>query len=221
MAKDKRLHYIPDKVEFNDKHSDDFRGDVKEVGFHFHGYDWDEKEKQFKVYLHYDHLYRWKYAEISKMGKGLLDKELWATQCPKCGDICFPPRVNCWNLDCNLSRASWVLLKPAGHVHTFTIAGWSGTSSLSRLPFVLAYVVLDGCKTAVANELRGLDPWDAEFQMPVKVVWAADEDRRGTITDFWFEPADGWKPSGMNPEKERMKEMCAPVYEWVKSMKSK
>jgi len=53
----------------------------------------------------------------------------------------------------------------------------------------------------------------------VKVVWAADEDRRGTITDFWFEPADGWKPSGMNPEKERMKEMCAPVYEWVKSMK--
>ena len=110
---------------------------------------------------------------------------------------------------------------PQGHVHTFTIAGWSGTSSLSRLPFVLAYVVLDGCKTAVANELRGLDPWDAEFQMPVKVVWAADEDRRGTITDFWFEPADGWKPSGMNPEKERMKEMCAPVYKWVKSMKSK
>jgi hypothetical protein len=34
-------------------------------------------------------------------------------------------------------------------------------------------------------------------------------------------PTDGWKPSGMNPEKERMKEMCAPVYEWVKSMKSK
>ncbi len=29
---------------------------------------------------------------------------------------------------------------------------------------------------------------------------------------------DGWKSSGMNPE-EHMKEMCAPVYEWAKSMK--
>lgn len=71
----------------------------------------------------------------------------------------------------------------------------------------------------MANELRGLDPRDAEFRMPVKVVWADDNDRRGTITDFWFELADGWKPSRMNPEKERMEELCAPVYEWIKSMK--
>jgi hypothetical protein len=219
MAEDKRLHRIPDKVDYDDKHSDDFRGDVKEVGFHFAGYDWDSKEEQFKVYLHYDQLYYWKYAEISKMGKGFLDGEFWGTKCPKCGDKFFPPRVNCWNLDCNLEKTEWIKLAETGHVHTFTIAGWSGKSSLKRLPFVLAYVVVDGCKTAIANELRGLDPWDAEFGMPIQVVWAPKEERRGTVTDFWFEPADGWEAGPMNPEKERMKELCKPVYEWVKTMK--
>ncbi len=220
MVEDKRLHRIPDEpVEYPDKHSNDFRGEVKEWGFHFCGYDWDPKDEQFKIYLHYDQLYYWKLAEISKMARGFLDGELWGTRCPKCGDKFFPPRVNCWNLDCNLEKTEWIKLKPEGHVHTFTVAGWSGKSSLKRLPFVLAYVVIDGCKTAIANELRGIDPWDAEFGMPVKVVWAKPEDRRGAITDFWFEPADGWKPSPMNPEKERIRELCKPVYEWVATLK--
>lgn len=39
------------------------------------------------------------------------------------------------------------------------------------------------------------------------------------ITDFHFEPADGRKPGSMNPEKERIKQLCPPVYEWVKSLK--
>jgi len=216
---DKRLHKIPDKVEWDDKHSNEFRGDVKETGIGFMGYDWDSSTEQFKVYLHYDQLYYWKYGEVSKLGKGLIEGEFWATQCPKCGDKFFPPRVNCWNLDCDLSKSVWCELQQEGILHTFTIAGWSGKTSLKRLPFVLAYVIVDGCNTAIANELRRIDPWDAEFGMPVKVAWAPKKERRGTVTDWWFEPADGWKPSGMNPEKERMKELCAPVYEWVKSMK--
>lgn len=43
--------------------------------------------------------------------------------------------------------------------------------------------------------------------------------RTGAVTDFYFVPADDWKPSPMNPEKERIKKMVEPVYEWVKSMK--
>jgi uncharacterized OB-fold protein len=216
---DKRMHKIPDTVNWNDKHSNDFRGDTEETGIKFVGYDWDEAEEQFKVYLHYDQLYYWKLAEVSKLGKGFLDGEFWGTQCPNCGDKFFPPRVNCWNLNCNLSKSVWLKLAQTGTVHTWTIAGWSGKSSLKRLPFVLAYVVVDGCNTAIANELRGLDPWDTEFGMPIKVVWAPKEERRGTVTDWWFEPADGWKPGPMNEEKERMKKLCAPVYEWVKTLK--
>jgi uncharacterized OB-fold protein len=221
MTKDKRMHKIPGHtdVEWDDKHSDEFRGDVKETGIGFMGYDWDSKEEQFKVYLHYDQLYYWKYAEVSKLGKGFVDGEFWGTKCPKCGDKFFPPRVNCWNLDDNLEKTVWTELAQEGIVHTFTVAGWSGKSSLTRLPFILAYVIVDGCKTAIANELRGIEPWEAEFGMPVKVAWKSKGERQGTVTDWWFEPADGWKPSPMNEEKERIKELCQPVIEWVKTMK--
>ena len=219
MTKDKRMHKIPDTVEWDDKNSNKFRGDVKETGIGFMGYDWDSSTEQFKVYLHYDQLYYWKYGEVSKLGKGFIEGEFWGTQCPNCGDKFFPPRVNCWNLDCNIAKSDWIQLKEEGIVHTFTIAGWSGKSSLKRLPFVLAYVIVDGCKTAIANEIRGVEPWDPEFGMPVKVVWKPADERQGTVTDWWFEPADGWKPSPMTPEKERMKELCLPVIEWVKTMK--
>ena len=221
MVEDKRLHKIPEHndVKFDESHPDKFRGDVEETGIGFMGYDWDSSAEQFKVYLHYDQLYYWKYGEVSKLGKGFIDGEFWGTQCPKCGDKFFPPRVNCWNLNCNLAKSDWVQLKQEGTVHTFTVAGWSGKSSLKRLPFILAYVVVDGCKTAIANEIRGIDPWDAEFGMPVKVGWKPKNERQGTVTDWWFEPADGWKPGPMTPEKERIKELCQPVIEWVKTMK--
>jgi uncharacterized OB-fold protein len=202
---DKRMHKIPghNDVKWDDKNSDKFRGAVKETG----------------IYLHYDQLYYWKYAEVSRFGKGFVDGEFWGTQCPKCKDKFFPPRVNCWSLDDNLEKTDWIKLKQEGIVHTFTTAGWSGKSSLKRLPFVLAYVVVDGCKTAIANELRNIEPWDPEFGMPVKVVWKPKEERQGTVTDWWFEPADGWKAGPMTPEKERIKELCQPVIEWVKTMK--
>ncbi len=64
------------------------------------------------------------------------------------------------------------------------------------------YVVKDGCKTAVANELRGEKPWDPDFNMPVKVVWAPKQDRRSVITDSHFEPADCQK-QGLNDLGER------------------
>ena len=90
---------------------------------------------------------------------------------------------------------------------------------MKKLPFILAYGIIDGCKTAVANELHGIEPWDADFNMPLKVVFKPKAERVGAITDWHFEPADGWKPGPMNPTKERMKKLTLPVYDWVKTMK--
>jgi len=104
-------------------------------------------------------------------------------------------------------------------VHTWTIAGWSGRSSLRRLPIVLVYGVVEGSKVAIANELHGINPWDAEFGMSLKIVFKPEEERVGAVTDFHFEPDDGWKPSPMNKEKERIRELVEPVYEWVKTFR--
>ena len=55
--------------------------------------------------------------------------------------------------------------------------------------------------------------------MPLKIVFKPPEERIGAITDFHFEPEDGWEPSPMNKEKERIKKLVEPVYEWVKTLK--
>ncbi|MHA1265866.1 MAG: Zn-ribbon domain-containing OB-fold protein [Candidatus Helarchaeota archaeon] len=193
--------------------------DTKEVGFKFVDYSISEDKTLFQSHLHYDQLYTWKLGELSPYALGLLDGKLMGTKCPKCGDVFFPARVNCWNLNCNLVKTEWIELAQTGKIHTYTVAGWSGRSSLKRLPFVLAYVILDGVTTAVANEIREINPWDAEFNMPVKVKFVPKEKRVGAITDFYFIPADSWKPSPMNPEKERIKKLCEPVYKWVKTLK--
>ncbi len=191
---------------------------VEETGLAVVGYEISEDGTRINTKLHYDQLYTLRHGANSRHFLGFLEGKIYGTRCPKCGDKFFPPRINCWNLNCNMQETEWVELKPEGIVHTFTIAGWSGRSSLKHLPFVLAYGVIDGCKTAVANDLFGLEPWDAEFNMPIKVVFKPKAERVGAITDWHFEPADGWKPGPMTPEKERMKKMTLPVYDWVKTL---
>ena len=192
---------------------------VEEKGFSFVGYEISEDGKYINHKLHYDQLYTLRHGSNSKVFLGFKEGKLFGTRCPKCGDTFMPPRTVCWNLDCDLEATKWVELKPVARVHTYTVAGWSGRSSLHRLPFVLVYGVIDTSKVAIANELRNINPWDAEFNMPLKVVFKPEKERIGIITDWWFEPTDGWKPSPMNPEKERIKKLLEPVYEWVKSMK--
>ena len=193
--------------------------DVKETGLAFIGHEISEDGEAMNQLLHYDQLYTIRHGWNSKFFKGLIDGKIMGTKCPKCGDIWVPVRTHCWNLDCNLEKTEWLEMPLTAKVHTWTIAGWSGRSSLKRLPIVLVYAVIGDSKVAIANELHGIDPWDVEFGMPLKIVFKPKEERIGAVTDFHFEPADSWNPSPMNEEKERIKKLVEPVYEWVKTMK--
>jgi len=83
----------------------------------------------------------------------------------------------------------------------------------------LVYAVFKGSKVAIANELRGVDPWNVEFDMPLTAIFIPPEERKGIITDFYFVPSEDWTPSPMNPEKERIKKLVQPVYDWIKTLK--
>jgi len=192
---------------------------VKETGLCFVGHEITEDGKVMNQFLHYDQLYTIRHGWNGQFFKGLLDGKIWGTRCPKCGDTWVPVRTHCWNLDCDLEKTEWVEMPLTAKVHTWTIAGWSGRSSLKRLPIILVYAVIGDSKVAIANELHGVEPWDAEFGMPLKIVFKPKEERKGIITDFHFEPADSWEPSAMNSEKERIKELVEPVYKWVQTLK--
>ena len=193
--------------------------DVKETGLAFIGHEISEDGKAMNQFLHYDQLYTIRHGQNSKFFKGLLDGKLWGTRCPKCGDTWVPVRTHCWNLDCNLEKTEWVEMPLTAKIHTWTIAGWSGRSSLKRLPIVLVYAVIGNSKVAIANELHDIDPWDVEFGMPLKIIFKPKEERHGIVTDFHFEPTDDWKPTPITEEKERIKQLVEPVYQWVKTLK--
>ncbi len=176
------------------------------------GTDWVEQQ------IYYDMLYTFRLGALSPYSKALLEGKLLGTKCPKCGDITFPPRVNCWNLDCRLQKTEWVEIPKKGKIDAWTVCGFAAKSALKKLPFVLAYVRLGESKTAVANILKIDEPWQTEIGMPIVVKMAPKDKRVGNLIDFWFEPDKSWKPSPMTPEKERIKKLCQPVIEWVKTL---
>lgn len=192
---------------------------VKETGINLVGHEISEDGKVMNQFLHCDQLYTIRHGWNSQFFKGLLEGKIWGTRCPRCNDMWVPIRTHCWNLECDLQRTEWIEMPLKAKVHTWTIAGWSGKSSLKRLPIILVYGIVEGSKVAIANELHGIEPWNVEFNMPLKIVFKPQNERIGAITDFHFEPDDAWEPSPLNREKDRIRQMVQPVYEWVSSMK--
>jgi len=213
--KKKKFAYEPNFTEKKDYRP----SNVKETGLAFVGHEISDDRLNMNQFLHYDQLYIIRHGLNSPFFIGLLEGKILGTRCPKCGDTWVPIRTHCWNLDCDLEKTEWVEMQRSAKVHTWTVAGWSGKSSLKRLPIILVYAVIGDSKVAIANELHGINPWDVEFGMSLKIIFKLKEERVGAITDFHFEPADGWKSSPMNQEKERIKKLVEPVYEWVKTIK--
>jgi len=213
----KKKEKFADTPTFTEKK--DYRpAGVKETGLAFVGHEISEDRTSMNQFLHYDQLYTIRHGWNSKFFIGLLDGKIMGTRCPKCGDSWVPVRTHCWNLDCNLEKTEWIEMPLTAQTRTWTVAGWSGRSSLKRLPIILVYAQIGSSKVAMANELHGISPWEVEFGMPLKIVFKPKDQRTGTVTDFHYEPADGWTPGPMTPEKERIKNLVQPVYEWVKTL---
>ena len=216
-----KLHSTPNNADFKWDNWKEITELIPEKGWVFQntrigqaaGKDWVEQQ------IYYDMLYTFRLGALSPYAKGLMEGKLLGTRCPSCGDVTFPPRVNCWNLDCKLEHTEWKEMPFTGTLHAYTICGFAAKSALKKLPFVLAYVIVGESKTAIANILKIDEPWQVETNMPVIIKFVDEKDRVGNLVDFWFEPDPQWKPSPMNPEKERIKELCEPVYAWIRNLK--
>lgn len=214
------LHPTPFNKEFNWKEWRKLQDLVPEQGWTWQnirtgeagGATWVEQQ------IYFDMLYTFRLGALSPYAKGLMEGKLLGTKCPQCGDVTFPPRVNCWNLDCKLEKTEWVEMPKRGKLHAWTVCGFAAKSALKKLPFVLAYVLLGESKTAVANILKIDEPWHTESGIPVIVKMNPENERVGNLIDFWFEPDSSWKPGPMTPEKERIKKLCEPVYDWIAAL---
>jgi len=115
-------------------------------------------------------------------------KRLSATRCSHCERVYLPPRSFCEK--CFRKLDEWVEVGLEGSVETFTIVS-EPFEGFPKPPYALAYVLLDGANTAVANYVTGLDLSKSGKPLKllkvgsrVKVVFKSR--RKGRITDFVF-----------------------------------
>lgn len=162
-------------------------------------------------------LYHHSYGIISKFFKGLIEKKLYGTRCPKCGATFCPPRAHCWNPNCRLKETEWVELPLKGEVHTFSAMAFSATPFLKTLPFIIAYVRIDGCCTTLPTRVLEVNPWEVYPGLRVKVNFV--EQPKGEIMDLYCTPAEKPDPSKFIMTEEqikKLKEDMRKVLEWVK-----
>jgi uncharacterized OB-fold protein len=97
--------------------------------------------------------------------------ELYIQQCHACHAYYYYPRNTCPH--CWSNEVRWVRLSGKGSVYTFTVMYQHGGAGFrDQLPFVLAYIELDG--TAGVKMLTNLvdcDPETVRIGMPVEVTF--------------------------------------------------
>ena len=147
------------------------------------------KEEEFMVvYRPHGALYHHSYGLVSKFFRGLIDKKLLGTECPKCETVYCPPRVHCWNPECRVAEARWLELPLKGKVHTFSVMLFSADAFLEMLPFVLGYVQIDGAHTALPIQIITA-PTDVFVGQKVRIGFR--EPRKGDLMDIYAVPVEG------------------------------
>jgi hypothetical protein len=126
------------------------------------------------------------YGEVSDFFIGLKDKKLLAARCTKCAKAWLPPRRDCGACG---ARTSWFEAPQRGKVHTFSILHFAAEAFLHEVPFVLAYIELDGIDTVFLSRVVGCRPEDVYIGMPVRARFRRLVD--WSPNDVVFVPEEG------------------------------
>ena len=87
----------------------------------------------------------------------------------------------------------WVEVGPGGVIEAFTIV-YEPFNGLPNPPYAFGYVKLDNADTALGGFFRGVDLSDGaaaarKLAVGTRVVTRFADERKGDVTDFWFELA--------------------------------
>lgn len=116
--------------------------------------------------------------------------KLYGRKDPVSGRVLVPPRAFS---DQSLEPTTdWVEVGPGGVIEAFTMV-YEPFNGLPKPPYAFGYVKLDNADTALGGFFRGVDLSDGKaaaqkLAIGTRVVTRFSDDRKGDVTDFWFEP---------------------------------
>ena len=115
--------------------------------------------------------------------------KIYANKCPKCGLTVVSPRAVCPMCTVRMeNRDKWIEVGPKGTVLTFSVLEqpfyYPPTGEMTKVPFALAHIQLDGAPVVFNHELEETDPEKIWIGMRVEAVFKPKEERRARIQDI-------------------------------------
>lgn len=130
--------------------------------------------------------YKYSYGGESRFFRALRDEaRLLAARCAHCGFVWCPPRRHCSHC---YAETEWTELSGYGTVAGYAVV-YAGTSEhVGKVPFVCAYVKLDGADTYMWQMVDAQDP--SVVRSGIRVRARFREHRHGLMSDFIFVPVE-------------------------------
>jgi uncharacterized protein len=122
--------------------------------------------------------------------ESLREQRILGCKCSSCQRVSVPPKSFCEY--CFKPVTELVEVGHNGSIEAVTVvtAPFAGSPPV---PYVVAYVKLEGATSSIANYVHGIElgddfiiPASIQVEAPVHVVFGPVPE--GRVTDFWFEP---------------------------------
>ena len=148
---------------------------------------WADYRQVERLTLELTQTYRHSLGKYSRFFLELENGRFFATRCTTCSKVFAPPRPLCPNC---LQVAAWHELAGTGTVETFSVLHFSPGSNDDvlglTLPYILAYVLLDGASTLFPHLLRANN---ARIGMRVRIHYT-DQPVHHPIHLMYFVPLE-------------------------------
>jgi uncharacterized OB-fold protein len=136
------------------------------------------------VHLAYDYAAS---PEETKFFRGLAEGKIFGQRCPKCQKVYVPPRGAC-PVD-GVPTTDEVELPDRGTLTTYCVVNVPFQGQTIPIPYVSAYVLLDGADIAFLHLILDIDAADVRMGMRVEAVWKPREEWTTSLDNIkYFRP---------------------------------